>query len=210
MRWSRYLHPTYAVTPDRQPLGILDAWMWARERKAKQGLRSGPKESLRSGPKESLRSGPKESLRWIEGYERIAEMAAQLPATRLVYVADRVADMVPLMLRAQELGTPADWLVRAQHNRCLPQSEKLWHHASAGTPLGEIAFEMAARHGVKARTVRQQLWARKVELPAGQGKTVSVTCLIARELDAPADVKPIEWRLLSNRDVGALAVEMID
>jgi hypothetical protein len=191
-----YLHPTYAVTPDRQPLGIIDAWMWAREMKDKQGLRG----------------GPKESLRWIEGYERIAEMAAHLPDTQLVYVADREADLVPLMLRAQELGTPADWLVRAQHNRCLPQAEKLWQHTSAGTSLGEIVFDMPARHGVKARTVRQQLWARKVELPAGRGKTVSATCLIAREIDAPDSAKPIEWRLLSNRDVDTLAQgqEMID
>jgi hypothetical protein len=26
-----FVHPTYAVTPRREPLGILDAWMWARE-----------------------------------------------------------------------------------------------------------------------------------------------------------------------------------
>ena len=58
--------------------------------------------------KTGARGGPKESLRWIEGYERIAELAAQLPDTRLVYVADREADLVPLMLRAQELGTPAN------------------------------------------------------------------------------------------------------
>jgi hypothetical protein len=86
-----YLHPAYAVTPGREPLGIVDAWMWAREKKDKFGIRG----------------RPKESLRWIEGYERIAEMAAHWPGTRLVYVADREADLVPLMLRAQELGTPA-------------------------------------------------------------------------------------------------------
>jgi hypothetical protein len=191
-----YLHPTYAVTPEREPLGIVDAWMWAREKKDKFGIRG----------------GPKESLRWSEGYERIAEMAATLPDTRLVYVADREADLVPLMLRAQELGTPADWLVRAQHNRCLPEGEKLWQHTGAGEPVGEISFAMAARHGVKARTVRQQLWVRKVELPAGKGKTVSATCIIAREIDAPVGAKPIEWRLLTNREAGtqAAAVELID
>jgi hypothetical protein len=63
-----YLHQTYAVTPGREPLGIVDAWMWAREKKDKLGIRG----------------GPKESLRWIEGYERIAEMAAHMPDTRLV------------------------------------------------------------------------------------------------------------------------------
>lgn len=191
-----YLHPTYAVTPEREPLGVLDAWMWAREKKDKFGKRG----------------GPKESLRWIEGYERIAEMAVGLPGTRLVYVADREADLMPLMLRAQELGAPADWLVRAAHNRCLPDGEKLWQHTGAGESVGQISFAMAARHGVKARTVRQQLWVRRVELPASKGKTVSATCIIAREVDAPAGAKPIEWRLLTNREAVTLeaAVELID
>ena len=36
-----YLHPTYAVTPDRLPLGIVDAWMWAREFRDKDGRREG-------------------------------------------------------------------------------------------------------------------------------------------------------------------------
>lgn len=52
-------------------------------------------------------------------------MAPRLPATRLVYVADREADMLPLMVRAQQLDCSADWLVRATHNRCLPNSDKL-------------------------------------------------------------------------------------
>jgi Transposase Tn5 dimerisation domain/Transposase DNA-binding len=179
-----YLHPTYAVTTEREPLGILDAWMWAREKKDASGKRG----------------GPKESLRWVEGYERLAEIAAQLPNTRLVYVADREADMMPLMARAQQLGAPVDWLVRAKHNRCLPGGDTLWAHTCAGEALGQIEFAMPARHGVKARTVRQLLWARRIELPAGKGKTVSATCIVAREIGAPDDVKPIEWRLLTNRD----------
>jgi hypothetical protein len=72
-----YVHSTYAVTPAREPLGIFDAWMWAREKKDAVGRRG----------------GPKKSLRWIEGYERLAELAPHVAATRLVYVADREADM---------------------------------------------------------------------------------------------------------------------
>ena len=68
-------------------------------------------------------------------------------------MADREADLVPLMLRAQELGAPADWLVRAKHNRCLPDGGKLWQHTGAGAPIGELTFAMAARHGVKAREI---------------------------------------------------------
>lgn len=40
-------------------------------------------------------------------------MAPALPDTGLVYVANREADLMPLMAQAQQLGTPADWLVRA-------------------------------------------------------------------------------------------------
>jgi len=111
-----YVHPTYAVTPQREPLGVIDAWMWARQPKAADGTRP----------------GLCESQRWIEGYERVAESAAQMPHTRWVYLADREADIVALMQRAHALGTPADWLIRAQHNRCLPDGGNLHAESSGG------------------------------------------------------------------------------
>lgn len=191
-----YLHPTYVVTPDREPLGVIDAWMWAREAKGVDGVRP----------------GVRESLRWIEGYERIAETALTLPETRLVYIADREADILALMQRAHQLGTPADWLIRSQHNRCLPDGGKLWAEVLAGQTLGEIEFTLASRHGQAARTVRQQIRARAVTLPDGKGHRLSVTCLIAKEMNAPAGVKPVEWRLLTNRSANSFdeLVELIE
>ena len=32
-----YVHPTYAVSTSREPLGVLDAWMWAREPRGTDG-----------------------------------------------------------------------------------------------------------------------------------------------------------------------------
>lgn len=191
-----YLHPTYAVSPAREPLGVLDAWMWAREKKAEDGTRG----------------GLTESLRWIEGYERIAERAMELPATRLVYVADREADIVALMARARELGEPADWLLRSQHNRALPGGDRLWPRVLAGEPLGEIRFTIPSRQGQKARPVRQQVWSSRVKLKAGPRDQLEATCVIAREIGAPAGVKPVEWRLLTNREAASFeaAAELID
>jgi hypothetical protein len=40
------------------------------------------------------RGGVRESLRWSEGYQRMAEPAARLPGRRLVYVANREADIM--------------------------------------------------------------------------------------------------------------------
>jgi len=180
-----YVHPTYAVTPEREPLGVLDAWMWARESKDAQGHRA----------------GPLESTRWIEGYERVAELAQAMPETRLVYVADREADIAALMARANDLGHPADWLIRSCHNRALPDGSKLWANVTAGEPLGCIRFTMASRHGQKARAVRQQLWAKRLSIPDGRGAFIEVSCVVAREVAAPPGVKPVEWRLLTNREL---------
>jgi len=120
--------PTYAVSTSRGPLGVLDAWMWARELRDADGNRP----------------GLKESLRWIEGYERLAEMAPQLPRTRLVYLADREADIMALMVRARDLGEPVDWLLRSKHNRTLSEAGKLWSRVTEGESLGEIRFTLWA------------------------------------------------------------------
>ncbi|WP_211704302.1 IS4/Tn5 family transposase DNA-binding protein, partial [Paraburkholderia aspalathi] len=107
-RRGMYLHPTYALSPERVPPGVLNAWMWSRKPKAPDGGRD----------------DIKESTRWIEGYERVAELAAELPGTRLVYVADREADIAALMRPAVAPGTPVDWLIRSTHNRSLDGGEK--------------------------------------------------------------------------------------
>lgn len=195
-RRGMYLHPTYAITPQREPLGVTDAWMWARPPKDADGQRPGPKESLRG----------------TEGYKRVAEMAADVPSTRLVYVADRESDIVERMQCAQDLGTPADWRVRAPHNRCLPEGQKLWSHTCAGDPLGEIVFTRPSRQGQKARPVRQQLGARRLEIPAGKTATVEVTCIVACEVGAPAGTTPVQWRLLTHRAAPTLdaVIELID
>ena len=189
-----YLHPTYAVTPDREPLGILDAWMWAREPLDANGRRS----------------GIKESTRWIESYERVAEQAATLPDTRLVYVTDREGGIAALMDRADELGHPADWLIRARHNRNLAEGGKLWDKVEAGEVLGEIAFILPGRAGQKAREVRQELRASRIQLPGN--RQLGVTCVVAREIDAPAGLKPVVWRLVTNRQAQDrdAVIELID
>ncbi len=191
-----YLHPTYAVSLEREPLGVLDAWMWARA----------SKEDAEN------RSGIKESIRWIEGYSRLAELSAELPETRLVYMADRESDMLELICKASELGNPVDWLIRSCHNRVLPDGARLWEAVGAQAAVGELHFMMPSRHGQKARAVRQQVRMKRVALDDRRGSPLEVTCVIAQEVDVPSGCKPVEWRLLTNRVVPDFdaAVELID
>ncbi len=192
-----YLHPTYAVTPGRVPLGVIDAWMWAREFKDETGHRG----------------GLCESLRWIEGYERVAEQARQMPGTRLVYVADREGDIVELMRRARDLGHPADWLIRSQHDRSLGKGAPKLSAALQQAPvLGEIEFDLAARQGVTARRVRQELRVLRTQWSDGKGGVVEASVVLASEIGAPAGIKPVQWRLLTNRRVDSpeQVLELID
>jgi Transposase Tn5 dimerisation domain/Transposase DNA-binding len=191
-----YLHATLAVSPQRVPLGVLDAWMWAREKK----------------PPGGPRPGLLESTRWIEGYERMAELAGELPGTRLVCVGDRESDLLALMVKARDCGHAADYLVRCKHNRVLSQGAKLWDEVMACVPLGCIGFELPAGRGRKARTVTQELRTQPLVLSDRHGGQVEVTCLIATEVDAPAGATPVVWRLLTNRTVATLAaaIELVD
>ena len=192
-----YLHVSYAVSAEREPLGVLDAWMWAREPKGADGKRP---------------PSVKESARWIEGYERLAEQAPSLPDTRLLYLADRESDMIALMARAEDLGHPLDYLIRARHDRTLANGEKLLATLAERPVLGEVRFKLKARAGQPAREVCQQVQTACVELKAAPKRRLRVHVVLARELEAPAGVEALHWCLLSNRPVPDLetAVQWID
>lgn len=66
---GRYLHSTYALSKERVGRGVLDAWIGATAFWNADGHRG----------------GIKESTRWIEGYERLAKLAAEVPGTRWWY-----------------------------------------------------------------------------------------------------------------------------
>lgn len=111
-----YVHPTLVVTPQGLALGGVDAGMWTRKPKGEVAV--------------------KESVRWVEGYEIVADLAEQTPETRLVYVADREGDLRALMDASARRGHPADWLVRATHNRNTAAGEKVWHRVEQTQPWG--------------------------------------------------------------------------
>ena len=188
-----YVHPTLAVTSAGVALGVLDAWMWAR------------------GPKDAPQI--KESTRWVEGYEIVADLAETVPATRLVYVADREGDLRALIDAAARRGTPADWLIRSKHDRKTTTGEKLWERLAQSEPLGEVEFTLSAAPDRPARRVRQTLYRQAVTLPAHHGQpAVTVTALLAREEQPPAEQPALVWRLLTNRPAETLddVVQLID
>jgi hypothetical protein len=154
-----YLHTTYAGTLAREPLGVLDAWRWAR----------GPKDA------NGERGGVKQSLRWTEGYERVAERVADLPTTRLVYVADREADIAALRAQARDLGHPLPTQPRpargrqavGERDRGGAPGGRVFHAALAPRPEG--ARGAPASLGQTRGGVGRQARAGRADLYRGAG-----------------------------------------
>jgi hypothetical protein len=76
-------HPTLAVSESGIALGVLEAWMWVRKPKGEVDM--------------------PESLRWLEGYERAAELEAPLAGMRAV-CSDREGDIRALLDRGVALA----------------------------------------------------------------------------------------------------------
>ena len=120
--------------------------------------------------------------------------------------------MLELMVQAQDGGHAADYLLRCQHNRALAEGGKLWAEVRATEVLGELSFVLPPTKTRKSRSVRQQLRAKRVTLSDRRGGQLQVTCVIASEINPPKGEAPIEWRLLSNREVSDFdtAAELVD
>ena len=195
-RRGLYLHPTLAVTPERLALGLLHVHSWTRE----PGSLAPSKDASR--PLED-----KESVRWIDGYQRINELAEQLPDTRLTYIADREGDIYDLFVEAPCPESCADWLVRGKHDRALANGETLRQRLTKAPVLTETSFDQPATNRRTARTVHQQIRVARVALPAPYRPDrklpdVEITAILATEAQPPPGEDPVEWLLLTN-----LAVE---
>jgi len=191
-RQGLLLHPTLAVTPDRIPLGCLRAFTWIHDAQ----LRRGGKEYWQ------VAIEARESFRWIEGYRRVNEVAAEVPRTQLVYVADRESDIYELFVEAH--GQRVDLLIRAAQDRNLLDGGKLWQEAEKSPALGRVEFDLPRSDAQPARRVTQTLHAVRVRLkaPWRKGKQlphVEVTLILAKEEHPPAQAESVEWMLLTTR-----------
>jgi hypothetical protein len=57
--------------------------------------------------------------------------------------------------------------------------------------LGQVSFDLPAGRGRKARRVVQRIRAECIALNDGSGGCLTVTCVLAEEIDPPDGVKPV-------------------
>jgi hypothetical protein len=188
-----FMHPVLAVDTTGVPLGLLDLQTWTR-----------PIETC--GKAETRRDrafDDKESLRWWTSIDQ-SERKVGRPGL-LLHVGDRESDIYELFSRCDEASYRL--LVRAAQDRRVEGEHRLLWAQMESLPActEQRTIDVAPRPATKdkpaqpARTATVAVRFGQVTLRAphnGQG-SVRMWAILAREVDVPLQVEPLEWLLLT-------------
>lgn len=194
-------HVSLATTLDRQPLGVTQVKLWARDKQK-------PEKKLH---RDYLPIEEKESFKWIESYANANRIATLCPSTQIISVFDREGDVIELWeeaVKAQKMGNGAHLVVRCNHNRgVLPTEEnkntKLFEFAEEAPIVSYCEFELRDRATHKIlRKVKQEIRSSSVCIypayrPGVERRKVILNVVFMREIDAPEGVNSVDWYLLT-------------
>jgi hypothetical protein len=223
-RRGLFAHTEYVLQEDGLPLGIWHSHLWTRS----------DEEFGQTHLRQEQAIEQKESLRWLEGFRRACQLRALHPKQLVIDLTDREGDIYEIFEerhRRLRAGEPvAHSIIRSQHNRAItsvneqevPEHVHLRAAVAAAPLLGVQTLEIRAKEQCKkvkgnrqrtlrtARTAQLEIRACVVELrpprrPRGQKLTaLSLTVLMAKEVNAPPGQEAIEWILLTDFKVRTL------
>lgn len=200
-----YLHPVWAVTPDRLPLGLVAARMWTR-----RAEEFGKKHQRKQRAFEE-----KESVRWRDGYQRACEVAGQARDTQVICVSDAEGDIYECFIAAQsespDQAGMAYWITRAGQDRTVAgeDASTVWNRTAEARVVDEGTLSLSATPKRVARQAQVVVRATSLKLqpPHRHGEQlpeVTTNVVLVREEDPPAGVERIEWVLLTSLPVDTL------
>jgi len=190
------LHETMAFNVEGTPLGLLDVQCWARD----------PADFGKKKRRHKLPIEEKESKKWLVSFRKVAQAQKRCPKTIFVSVGDREADIYELFELACKDGSGAKLLVRASQDRTLAQEQgHLWQKVSE-QPISGIHEVRVPRRGSRAGRVGKlavRFAAVTLKPPKSKSRLadLSIWAVLAREVEAPGNVEPIDWMLLTTCDV---------
>jgi len=190
------LHDTMAFTREGTPLGLLDVQCWARD-----GADFGKKKRRHSLPIEA-----KESKKWLVSFRQVAEAQKQCPASLVVSVGDREADVYELFELAWRDPAGPKLLVRAEQDRLLAEGQgHLWEKLAEQPVAGVQELHVPRQQQRPARVARLEVRFAQVTLKAPQRKRgcrdLPLWAIWAQEAEAPPQGERIEWMLLTTVSV---------
>jgi hypothetical protein len=190
-----FIHPVLVVDADSGViLGLLDVQLWERHGPAAQDP--------------GRTTDEKESRRWLAGAEA-ATILRPAGATSVTVMADREGDLYPAFARRPP---EVELLVRAQTDRVLAGGGHLFAHIDSLSVADPFCLDLPAIPGRAARRATMVLRFGPISLARPQRsadrnlpKSVALYALDVREINAPAGVEPIHWRLMSSAPIDTVA-----
>lgn len=203
-RFGLYDHTHLAVTPDGLSLGVVGAEYFDRTEES-----LGEAQERRDLPIEE-----KESLRWLSGYRLASQLADDCPATQIVSVADREADIYDIFVESEKQAESVDFIIRAKVNRCTPERDPDSGPAVYRKVRDEVsASELRATRTIELRQTPKRE-ARKAELevramqvivkpPHARSYLPSVTynVVLVEEINGPKDGTEVSWLLITTLSI---------
>lgn len=203
------LHSSLALSQEGLPLGLVQLHGYA------------PQSALGKDRQRPIEQ--KESYGWIEGFAEAMEIAALLPNTQVVSVADRESDMFELFdFRRRQTGKKADLLIRAKTDRCLEDTEHKLFEELAAAPLAKTVSitvprqrehlskpSTPGRPGLPAREAQVEVRFKEVTLSAPNAvqtrhlQPVTLWAIYLLEKNPPAGATQLEWLLLTTIQVSS-------
>lgn len=196
------MHSALAVSETGLPLGVLDTEIYAAHWAGKR---------TDSWPIEK-----KESYRWLRTLDRVNECKAYLPDTEVVVVGDRESDLFELFDHRRRQTPRVHLLVRAKHNRSLPESaDQLFDHLTALPVTAEAQIKVPRQRekpakraqpgcrALPARTAQVELRWEQVTVaaprtgPARHLQALALYALLVTEPHPPHGAKALHWVLLT-------------
>jgi len=193
-----HVQPTFVVTPERVPLGLIHQHVWVRD---PEDFGKSKKKGAEDRPIEE-----KESFKWLESFEASERFQKELGTTetKAISVFDREGDVFEVLQRALRPGTKSGLLVRANWDRRVEHPQKyLWSFMEAQPVAGTLTIRVPRRPGDKERQAELEVRFSEVTVKApGSRKVedrtpVTVFCVHAMEVDPPAHAEPICWMLFT-------------
>lgn len=196
------LHDTLAFTENGTPLGVLDAQCWARD----------PQDRHKRDRRYELPIEQKESLKWLRSFQKVAQVQALCPETRLISIGDRESDIYELFDAAICQPHGPGLLVRAEKSRRRKMDQGfLWDAMARQDVAGSLKIHVPRSGSTKARDTVIDIRFAKVRLRRPKRNTTSMPAIqiwavYVLEQPDPAPVgEPIEWMLLTTEAVKSLA-----
>lgn len=190
------MHDTMAFTAHGLPLGLLDVHVWARD----------PAEVGKKHRRHTLPIEQKESATWVRSYQAAAALQERCPDTTVISVGDREADVYELFAEARRRPGMPELLIRAEQNRRVNEEQPhLWAHVEHQPPCDTVGLPVARTQTSPERHATLEIRYAAVELrpPSARPRLgpTRLWAVQAKEVDAAADVQPLEWMLLTTMEV---------